>query len=53
MEDIILSSKSPSDVFLLKGQVFLAVQVSCSTLPLRPGQDLRKCTAHGDLLHCI
>lgn len=35
-----------------KGLIHLAVQVSCSTLSLRTGQDFRKHTAHWDLLCC-
>lgn len=43
----------PIDVLLIKGLVRLAVQVSCSTLSLRTGQDFKKHTAHWDLLCCI
>lgn len=58
LESTSLSSKSPLlrllpiDALLSKGLVHLAVQVSCSTLSLRTGQDFKKQTAHWDLLCC-
>lgn len=58
LESTSLSSKSPLlrllpiDALLSKGLVHLAVQVSCSTLSLRTGQDFQKHTAHWDLLCC-
>lgn len=43
----------PIDVLFIKGLVHLAVQVSCSTLSPRTGQDLKSIhTAHWDLLCC-
>lgn len=54
LESTSLSSKSPLlrllpiDALLSKGPVPLAVQVSCSTLSLRTGQDFKKQTAHWD-----
>lgn len=63
LESTSLSSKSPLlrllpiDALLSKGPVPLAVQVSCSTLSLRTGQDFKKQTAHWDcsavLLQCF
>lgn len=58
LENTSLSSKSPLlrllaiSALLSKGLVHLAVQVSCSTLSLRTGQDFKKHTAHWDLLCC-
>lgn len=59
LESTSLSSKSPLlrllpiDALLSKGPVPLAVQVSCSTLSLRTGQDFEKANSPLGLLCCI